>query len=184
MCKAVTECMADVCRAQLIYWLKACQGSQTVTHQDVSQVQVSHKSKHNKPSTNTVTDINTHKFNQNVVYFSVQSLVYNCNKAGTCWYRCLFSLIYQYQFTKTCLKKCRAQNQTDCVENELTMWDRIFCVLGTPTAGNDLNDSAQVAISICKSWDLRMGRYTATKHTHTHTQNKFFEHINKWATAK
>ena len=32
--------------------------------------------------------------------------VYNRNKAGgTCWYRGPFSLIYQYQFTKTCKKK-------------------------------------------------------------------------------
>ena len=28
-----------------------------------------------------------------------------CNKAGTCRYRWSFSLIYQYQFTNTCLKK-------------------------------------------------------------------------------
>ena len=46
-----------------------------------------------------------HKNKQNLFFKSKNStfgiaLVYNSNKAGTCWYRWPFSLIYQYQFTK------------------------------------------------------------------------------------
>ena len=74
------------------YLLKAYTDSpanSTGSPQGLSQVQVLHKSKykHNTHLTNTVTSIKHMKNNYIKIFFFGLVLVYNSNKARTCWYR-------------------------------------------------------------------------------------------------
>ena len=71
----------------------------------LSLVQILHKSmdKYNKDLTYTTTNIK-HITNLNIGFSALPLCTIAIQKNRTCWYRRPLSLIYQYQFTKTCKK--------------------------------------------------------------------------------
>ena len=85
-----------------VYWSLTAP-STAQSPQGFSQIQILHVSHvlHSKYNTQKQTKTVFFSSSKNRTFLCL-ALANNSNTSGTCWYRWLLSIIYQYQFTKTC----------------------------------------------------------------------------------